>query len=206
MPTMDSWSYQSTASGPYDLNPHLNLMNSTSNPYQNFNTSQNSFGYMLNNHETQMYNPPNSLRSTMPEFNHNMASLNSTPSSHHSLSPLREYGMIPNVHGHHTVPVQPQVQAASQSQSHSQHHSPSDIIIEDDSSLNNKLDYVSHLSPEKYVNLQQTNSPDKFDQNELLVHEFNKNLTESISFDNRLKNDDKIHENSNYVPLPSFLN
>ncbi|XP_057664456.1 retinal homeobox protein Rx-A [Diorhabda carinulata] len=58
----DSWSYQS-----YELSPHLNLLNSTSGSYStygspasysSFGSTQNSYSYMLNSHENQLFSAP----------------------------------------------------------------------------------------------------------------------------------------------------
>lgn len=58
----DSWSYQS-----YELSPHLNLLNSTSGSYSSygspasyssFSSTQNSYSYMLNSHENQLFGAP----------------------------------------------------------------------------------------------------------------------------------------------------
>ncbi|XP_049822569.1 homeobox protein ceh-8 isoform X2 [Aethina tumida] len=60
---VDTWSYQST----YDLGPHLNLLNTTSGSYSSFGSpasyssfgsTQNSYSYMLNSHDSQLFSAP----------------------------------------------------------------------------------------------------------------------------------------------------
>ncbi|CAH1110259.1 unnamed protein product [Psylliodes chrysocephalus] len=60
---VDSWSYQSS----YDLGSHLNLLNSTNGSYSSFGSpasyssfgsTQNSYSYMLNSHESQLFSAP----------------------------------------------------------------------------------------------------------------------------------------------------
>lgn len=60
---VESWSYQPS----YDLGPHLNLLNSTSSSYSSFGSpasyssfgsTQNSYSYMLNSHENQLFGTP----------------------------------------------------------------------------------------------------------------------------------------------------
>ncbi|XP_050500056.1 retinal homeobox protein Rx-B [Diabrotica virgifera virgifera] len=83
---VDSWSYQS-----YELGPHLNLLNSTSGTYSSFGSpasyssfgsAQNSYSYMLNSHESQLFSAP------MRSHEYSAAPANPSP-------PLgREYSML----------------------------------------------------------------------------------------------------------------
>nr|XP_023015302.1 retinal homeobox protein Rx-B [Leptinotarsa decemlineata] len=84
---VDSWSYQSS----YDLGSHLNLLNSTSGSYSSFGSpasyssfgsAQNSYSYMLNSHDSQLFNAP--IRAH--EY--------STPPANHSPPLGREYSML----------------------------------------------------------------------------------------------------------------
>ncbi|KAJ8972504.1 hypothetical protein NQ314_000148 [Rhamnusium bicolor] len=84
---VDSWSYQSS----YDLGPHLNLLNSTSGSYSSFGSpasyssfgsTQNSYSYMLNSHDSQLFSAP--MRTH--EY--------STPPANQSPPLGREYSML----------------------------------------------------------------------------------------------------------------
>ncbi|KAG5896638.1 hypothetical protein JTB14_009545 [Gonioctena quinquepunctata] len=83
----DSWSYQSS----YDLGSHLNLLNPTSGSYSSFGSpasyssfgsAQNSYSYMLNSHDSQLFSAP--IRTH--EY--------STPPANHSPPLGREYSML----------------------------------------------------------------------------------------------------------------
>ncbi|KAJ8983133.1 hypothetical protein NQ317_014708 [Molorchus minor] len=83
----DSWSYQPS----YDLGPHLNILGSTSGSYSgfgspasysNFGSAQNSYSYMLNSHDNQLFSAP--MRTH--EY--------STPPSNQSPPLVREYSML----------------------------------------------------------------------------------------------------------------
>lgn len=83
----DTWTYQSS----YDLGSHINLLNSTSGSYSSFgspttysgfSSGQNSYSYMLNTHDSQLFSAP--MRTH--EY--------STPPSNQSPPLGREYSML----------------------------------------------------------------------------------------------------------------
>lgn len=75
---VDTWSYQSS----YDLGSHLNLLNSSSAPYPTFGSPQNTYSYMLNSHDSQLFGGP--MRSH--EY--------TTPLNNPSPPLAREYSML----------------------------------------------------------------------------------------------------------------